>query len=127
MIRPDTEAIRRRCEAATAGPWTWAEREYNDSIAPFRGKTRRALPGRNIRRCVVYWLRGTLRGGVQPQHADEHDYRTVLALRWESLGRKSSLWGMEAGPSAPDAAFNASARTDIPALLDYVRELEARP
>ena len=75
MTRPDLDAIRARCDAATPGPWR--------------------LKGLEI-------------------HGDSKP------------GRCGLLIYDEGGHDKKDARFIAHARTDIPALLAYIDELEAR-
>lgn len=88
MTRPDLEAIRARCEAATPGPWrvdgSTYDEDCNEHLAPY------GLEGPNER------------------------------LIWSSGG------GEYAHPDMATAQFIASARTDIPALLAYIEELESR-
>lgn len=86
-MKPDLDAIRARCEAATRGPWrvdgSTYDEDCNEHLAPY------GLEGPNER------------------------------LIWSSGG------GEYAHPDMATAQFIAHARTDIPALLAYVEELEA--
>ena len=88
MTRPDLDAIRARCEAATQGPWrvdgSTYDEDCNEHLAPY------GLEGPNER------------------------------LIWSSGG------GEYAHPNMETAQFIAAARTDIPALLAYIDELERR-
>ena len=76
MTRPDLDAIRARCDAATPGPWTYDETGYVDIGVP---------------------------------------------------RSRSIAIGIEVDATAKsDGDFIAHARTDIPALLAYIEELEGR-
>lgn len=87
-MKPDLDAIRARCEAATPGPWrvdgSTYDEDCNEHLAPY------GLEGPNER------------------------------LIWSSGG------GEYAHPDMATAQFIAAARTDIPALLAYIDELERR-
>ena len=87
-MKPDLDAIRARCEAATPGPWrvdgSTYDEDCNEHLAPY------GLEGPNER------------------------------LVWSSGG------GEYAHPDMATAQFIAAARTDIPALLAYIDELERR-
>ena len=76
MTRPDLDAIRARCDAATPGPWTYDETGYVDIGLP-RSRS--------------------------------------IAIGIENDATAKS-----------DGDFIAHARTDIPALLAYVADLEER-
>ena len=86
MTRPDLDAIRARCDAATPGPWrvdgSTYDEDCNEHLAPY------GLEGPNER------------------------------LIWSSGG------GEYAHPDMGTAQFIAAARTDIPALLAYIDELQ---
>jgi hypothetical protein len=90
MNRPDIEAIRARCEAATPGPWKVQDQDG------------------------WYW---------SVVKADEEDDGWMPDAIFDD--------GSAAGEYAPrckphDRDFLVSARTDIPALLAYIEELEGK-
>lgn len=99
MTRPDLDAIRARCEAATAGPWRVSTHTYPNGTT------------------VVDAITG------------------VSEPKWSDYGEGEGEWFTDTltlvetdsgvyGPTMPDAQFIAAARTDIPALLAYIDELE---
>lgn len=99
MTRPDIDAIRARCDAATRGPWSVSTLTF---------------PNGNT---VVESIAGV----SEPQWSDYGDgegewFTDRLTLVETDAGHY--------GPTMPDAQFIAAARTDIPALLAYVDELE---
>ena len=85
-MKPDLDAIRARCGAATPGPWrvdgSTYDEDCNEHLAPY------GLEGPNER------------------------------LIWSSGG------GEYTHPDMNTAQFIAAARTDIPALLAYIDDLE---
>lgn len=99
MTRPDLDAIRARCEAATRGPWSVSTLTF---------------PNGNT---VVESIAGV----SEPQWSDYGDgegewFTDRLTLVETDAGHY--------GPTMPDAQFIAAARTDIPALLAYIDELD---
>ncbi len=86
--RLDLDAIRKRCEAATPGPWEWS--------GPTRNETARGLY-----RTYVHQVPGCGGDNIPP----EKFYISI-----QSVGT--------AERDDADANFIANARTDIPALLD---------
>ena len=99
MRHLDIEAIRARCDAATRGPWTVVAL---------------TCPNGNA---IVDSITGT----GEPQWCDYGEgegewYTDSLVIAETDMGVY--------GPTMPDAQFIAAARTDIPALLAYVEELE---
>jgi len=99
MTRLDLAAIRARCEAATKGPWCVS------TVSFANGNT------------VVEAITGV----GEPQ--------------WSEYGEGEGEWYTDSlvlvetdagvyGPTLPDAQFIAAARTDVPALLAYIEELE---
>lgn len=100
-MKPDLDAIRARCEAATRGPWSVSTLTF---------------PNGNT---VVESIAGV----SEPQWSDYGDgdgewFTDRLTLVETDAGHY--------GPTMPDAQFIAAARTDIPALLAYIEELEDR-
>ena len=83
MTRPDIDAIRKRCEAATPGPWRKTSHYYGDGC------------------CNIWSGEGT-------------DCPVVRECESGGVILRN------------DAEFISNARTDIPALLEYVAELEHR-
>lgn len=90
MTRPDLEAIRARCDAATPGPW---KVEDHDGW---------------------YW------SVVKAEKADDDWMPDVVFDDGSAAGE----YGQECNPH--DRDFLVAARTDIPALLAYIDELERR-
>ena len=87
MTRPDLDAIRARCDAATPGPWKTESEQGH---------------GRGVRAIAsVAWCPVACAVGKESQ----------------SIGQRDA---------SRNARFIAHARTDIPALLAYVEELERR-
>jgi hypothetical protein len=95
----DLAAIRARCDAATRGPWSVSTLTYPNGTT------------------VV----DSITGAGEPQWCDygegEGEWFT------DSLVLVETDAGVY-GPTMPDAQFIAAARTDIPALLAYVHDLE---
>lgn len=106
--------IEQRAEAATPGPWQWAEAYWNERIR------KRSPAGRRSRSQFVYRLQGPMRNRVPEELADEFDYYSVLELRWYQV---RGTWLGRVGPSVKDATFIAHARTDVPRLCRAVREM----
>jgi hypothetical protein len=101
MTRPDLDAIRARCDAATRGPWSVSTLTYPN--------------GTTVVESII--------GVSEPQWSDYGEgegewYTDRLTLVETDAGVY--------GPTMPDAQFIAYARTDIPALLAYIEELEGR-
>lgn len=95
LTATDLEAIERRADAATEGPWYCDE---TDQV----------------------WR---LLGAHTVVRAQEHV--PALRADWQILkAPKTGTPYAEYWPSAADAAFITQARTDIPALLRHVRALE---
>ena len=99
MTRPDLDAIRARCEAATRGPWIVSTLTF---------------PNGNT---VVESIAGV----SEPQWSDYGDGEGEwFTDRLTLVETDAGVYG----PTMPDAQFIAAARTDIPALLAYIDELE---
>lgn len=98
MARPDIEAIRERTEKATPGPWTRSIHVIHEDTAEER------VTG--IGQTTEYDPDASA-----PQNSIIHLY---------SWGRK------EPGQAHRNAEFIAHAREDVPDLLAYIAELEAR-
>ena len=101
MTRPDLDVIRARCIAATRGPWNVV------ALTCPNGNT------------VV----DSITGAGEPQWCDYGEgegewYTDSLVIAETDMGVY--------GPTMPDAQFIANARTDVPALLAYVNDLEER-
>lgn len=113
------EEIRSRCKAATPGPWEWAEKRWNDQMAPV-GKSgkRRAVRGRSIKECYVYRLQGP---PACPNPIDRFDYKVIMELNWYSV-KGNALLGATPRPS--DREFISHARQDMEILLDRIESLE---
>ena len=99
VTRPDLDAIRARCDAATSGPWCVSTLTYPNGTTVVESIT----------------------GVSEPQWSDYGEgegewYTDRLTLVETDAGHY--------GPTMPDAQFIAAARTDIPALLAYIDELE---
>lgn len=96
LSKAELEAIRERCDKATPGPWI-----------------------------------GDVRSGIAAVY--EAPYRNCLANEPEdfiaiwhgSYDAKTSCWYLPEG-IANDCLFASAARSDVPALLDHIAELEAR-
>lgn len=91
-MKPDLDAIRARCDAATPGPWAYDEgagyiEMHEAGYAEFKPDWERSV----------------------------HKQPPLVA-------RMTDTWG----DTAEDGRFIAHARTDIPALLAYIEELESR-
>ena len=99
MSELDLDAIRARCDAATKGPWNVV-----------------ALTCPNGNAIV-----DSITGAGEPQWSDygegEGEWFT------DSLVLVETDMGVY-GPTMPDAQFIAAARTDVPALLAHIEELE---
>ncbi len=103
--RPDLDAIRKRCKAATPGPWRWA-----DWDATFGTQ--------ESTRCVL-------------EHSQTHGATERAVVRLGTDECESVLRAEDNDINDGDKRFIAHARTDIPALLDAyeaqavrIRELE---
>ena len=97
-MKPDLDAIRARCDAATRGPWSVSTLTYPN--------------GTTVVESII--------GVSEPQWSDYGEgegewYTDRLTLVETDAGVY--------GPTMPDAQFIAHARTDIPALLAYIDEL----
>ena len=100
-MKPDLDAIRARCDAATRGPW---------NVVAL------TCPNGNA---IVDSITGT----GEPQWCDygegEGEWFT------DSLVIAETDMGVY-GPTMPDAQFIANARADVPALLAHIEELAER-
>lgn len=151
-MRPDIGAIADRAQAATKGPWAW--RGYTGGSIELRtvgqgGKriisTMRAEP------CVVelldesialtYLACDSCKEEAKKTQDPWLDYRCpkrenldTVWLQGDGFIQPANDWAVPEVSyrtdvdrvEHPDAAFIASARSDIPALLGYVNELEER-
>ena len=105
-MKPDLEAIRKRLEAATPGPWNWVIEDY--SMA-------------------------TLGTGDYPGNDGTGESKYVLNVSVCSsclsriTGVKDKVWRWDRCnlPKEPDAAFIAHAPADISTLLEWCEKLEA--
>lgn len=95
LTKADLAEIKRRCDAATPGPWGWYSEDQ--SMISLCGDN-----GRDLEQHVVSL---TICESCQKGH--DH---------WE--------WGHCYTADAQDAAFIAAARTDIPRLLAHIEALE---
>lgn len=98
-MKPDLDAIRARCEAATSGPWCVSTLTYPNGTTVVESIT----------------------GVSEPQWSDYGEgegewFTDRLTLVETDAGHY--------GPTMPDAQFIAAARTDIPALLAHIDTLE---
>jgi hypothetical protein len=93
----DLDAIRKRAEAATPGPWKVEKNEKN------------ATSGKN-------WLLACF--GLQLDHAENKDYHYFLTT--DNVRASNLMGGCD-----KDSEFVAHARTDIPALLDELERTRA--
>ncbi len=102
MTRPDIEAIAARAAAATEGPWDdlWFG---PDTLVGYRADAALEWPNYSDKQSPL-WRRGG-------QVLGEDDHTLYL--------------GPGAAFTPLDATFIAHARTDVPALVAYVEELEA--
>ena len=91
-MKPDLDAIRARCEAASGPSWTW---EADDSTTSARRSVSRVISMDAVR--------------------DRRESRIETSARLPYIATVYS---------GADTAFIAAARTDIPALLAYIDELE---
>ena len=101
MSELDLDAIRARCDAATRGPWSVSTLTYPN--------------GTTVVESII--------GVSEPQWSDYGEgegewYTDSLVIAETDMGVY--------GPTMPDAQFIAAARTDVPALLAYVNDLEER-
>lgn len=94
MTRPDLDAIRARCDAASGPTWTW---EINDATTPVRSDVSRIVS--------MDAMRDRQQSGI----------KTSARLPYLATVYNRA-----------DTEFIAHARTDIPALLAYVADLEER-
>lgn len=99
--RPDIESIRERCDAATAGPWAAAD--AREEIC------RRAAFNPWYTCQVVVPLRG------KPQYKGHNQSETIARVQ---MTDELSAVGC--------SQFIATARTDVPELLDYIERLERK-
>ena len=101
MTRPDLDAIRARCDAATRGPWSVSTLTYPN--------------GTTVVESII--------GVSEPQWSDygggEGEWYTDRLTLVET---DAGVYG----PTMPDAQFIAHARADGPALLAYIEELNNR-
>lgn len=98
-MKPDLDALRARCEAATPGPWNVSTLTYPNGTTVVESIT----------------------GVSEPKWSDYGDgegewFTDRLTLVETDAGHY--------GPTMPDAEFIAAARTDIPALLAHIDTLE---
>jgi hypothetical protein len=110
MERPDIEAIRKRVEAATPGPW---EHCTTDPMTP-------EAMTEHVRKHLSFGTRDTIEGVMCPRHPmttiGPDPNRPTHAVKAASTGN---------GPdSIVNAQFIAAARTDVPLLLAYIAHLE---
>ena len=94
MTRPDLDAIRARCDAASGPTWTW---EINDATTPVRSDVSRIVS--------MDAMRDRQQSGI----------KTSARLPYLATVYNRA-----------DTEFIAHARTDIPALLAHIEELEGR-
>jgi hypothetical protein len=87
MTRPDLDAIRARCDAATPGPWGFSRYEQRYLLDEATDVVGEVAPG--------------------------------------ETGAAITVFAVASG-ALEDADFIARARTDVPALLAYIEELERR-
>ncbi len=152
MTRPDIDAIAERAAEATPGPWGW--RGYIDGSIELRSlyglgdrvvSTIRAAP------CVVETISGSITltaEACEPCKAEMKktldpfvDYRCpklenldTVWLQGDGVIRPANEWAVREVPyrgdvesvEHPDARFIAGARSDVPALLAYIDELEGQ-
>ncbi len=114
-MRPDLEAIKARADAATAGPWELVpEVDY-----------RYPKKGRECDLCE---------NGVELLRVRQvidilvHDHCSPSHRITASSGRVAGNYEYEDGGIIrhEDTVFIANARQDVPALLEYIAELEAK-
>jgi hypothetical protein len=103
--------LRDLVDAATPGPWEWAEDRWNDHYA-HKGAAR------------WFWR---LQGPQQHAsgHPDPWDYHEVTGLRWYQFSARSRKDGVVGVPGQGDRALIAAAPAAITALLDEVERLRA--
>lgn len=95
----DIEAIRKRCELATPGPWCAHNPDDRMAMNAYAVSTSKHEP--------------TIDGALE----DDNDYAEVVAL---TMLQSPRLACHGAQRWAEDAEFIASARSDVPALCDLV-------
>jgi hypothetical protein len=102
LNRPDIEAIGNRANAATRGPWEATETHGHDFV----------------------WLDVTCNENLRPQ---DDEIACGEPQPHPSIVHKSCIAQTEERKQEilKDLDFIAHARTDIPALIAYIRELEA--
>ncbi len=101
--RPDLTAIRERCEAATEGPWAWAttaEKGYGANVGA-------GVFAEDDEECER-----PLSGDLNDRKDDYFVNEPIADLGHQDCNS--------------DAAFIASARTDLPACIAYISSLESR-
>lgn len=95
MTRPDIAAIRARADAATGGPWLWEDWDQDDGPNEF---ALTAPP-----ETWVSEFGDRLFPNLRNRIITEDDHEITLA----------------------DREFIAAARADVPALCDYIKQVEA--
>lgn len=110
MTDRDNE-IRKRCEAATPGPWYWDVIDAHKCICLESARWK-----------VMDFARYGMHGAAPRFLVDGIMERADALLK--SIPGKEHHRGFDNYIDHPDAAFIAASRTDVPYLLDRVAELE---
>jgi hypothetical protein len=109
LTEQDLDAIQKRADEATPGPWHWTHKACNEEIAE-REKERGRKP--KWRNKWIFRLQGSPR--------DDAWDKVIAELNWESV-KGSEI--AQSHPAPVDCTFIAHARTDVPRLLAEVRRL----
>ena len=115
-MRPDIEAIKARAEAATPGPWEVVLEERRRYLKK-NGKCDLCEKG-------IELLSEYVAGGREEVHVHRDSSHYISGTQQQGIAGNFSY---EEGGIIEhvDTVFIANARQDIPALLDYISELEA--
>ena len=117
-MRPDLEAIKARADAATAGPWEVEPEHEWEWLAE---DTKCDLCKRGVELFEV--VTDNDEGEITEGHKHWSPSHYIAAPREEIAGN----FDYEEGGIIrhEDTVFIANARQDVPALLEYIAELEA--
>ena len=118
-MRPDLEAIKARADAATAGPWEVEPEHEWEWLAE---DTKCDLCKRGVELFEV--VTDNDEGEITEGHKHWSPSHYIAAPREEIAGN----FDYEEGGIIrhEDTIFIANARQDVPALLEYIAELEAK-
>lgn len=124
------EEIRRRCQAATPGPWVDLADIYWERMQAHRQATGRWWHGelRDSKPMTLIACANVRGEPVSPadipKRVDWHDLQKIIGLRWIDFGDKVTE-AVAPLPNAADLAFIAASRQDAEDLLAEVDRLRA--